>query len=327
MRVDPDIFDKALEKLWIHRGAVLDFAENATRGQSDWRDSYLAHGEQKRAQIELVIRFASSNQCRMSSLVRHFGDLTDGRTACGICDFCAPTECVAQQFRSATPVEREALVRVVEALRGGTVKSTGKLHGGLYPQAEINRDDFEEILGAMARAGLVRLADAVFEKDGKSIPYRKVGLTRTGQAVEEDTPLDFVMKEIAAAPVASKRKKGKKAAKPAKAARKTKSGSTRLAPVKAVQGVKAVRTPIAPPPPPSEEAVNPKLEEALRKWRLNEAKRLGVPAFRILTDRALRAIATDRPITAAQLLAIPGMGIATVEKYGHQLYRILNTVT
>ena len=29
-------------------------------------------------------------------------------------------------------------------------------------------------------------------------------------------------------------------------------------------------------------------------------------------------------VTAAELLSIPGIGIATVEKYGHQLYRILN---
>ena len=33
LRMDPDIFDKALEKLWIHGGAVLDFAENVSRGQ------------------------------------------------------------------------------------------------------------------------------------------------------------------------------------------------------------------------------------------------------------------------------------------------------
>jgi len=52
---------------------------------------------------------------------------------------------------------------------------------------------------------------------------------------------------------------------------------------------------------------------------------LGVPAFRILTDRALRAMATNRPVTAAELLAIPGIGIATVEKYGRQFYRILNS--
>ena len=68
----------------------------------------------------------------------------------------------------------------------------------------------------------------------------------------------------------------------------------------------------------------PKLEKALRDWRLAEAKRLGVPAFRILTDRALHAIAANRPVTAAELLAIPGVGISTVEKYGHKLYAILN---
>ena len=30
--MDEDIFDKALEKLWIHKGAVVDFAENVSLG-------------------------------------------------------------------------------------------------------------------------------------------------------------------------------------------------------------------------------------------------------------------------------------------------------
>ncbi len=84
MRMDPDLFDKALEKLWIHGGAVLDYAENVSAGQGQWRESYIAHGEQKRAQIDQMIRYAETNQCRMSTLVRHFGDLADGQTACGI---------------------------------------------------------------------------------------------------------------------------------------------------------------------------------------------------------------------------------------------------
>ena len=97
--MDSDLFDKALEKLWIHGGAVLDYAENVSAGQGQWRESYIAHGEQKRAQIEHMIRFASANQCRMSSLVRHFGDLADGQTACGICDFCAPAVGAGLIFR------------------------------------------------------------------------------------------------------------------------------------------------------------------------------------------------------------------------------------
>ena len=65
------------------------------------------------------------------------------------------------------------------------------------------------------------------------------------------------------------------------------------------------------------------MEEALRAWRLSEARKRGVPAFRIFTDKALHAIAERRPATAAELLAIPGIGISAIEKYGQQIYRIL----
>ena len=177
---------------------MVDFAENVSRGHDQWRESYIAQGEQKRAQIDQMIRYAESNQCRMATLVRHFGDLADGQKPCGICDFCAPAQCAAQRFRTATEAEHTALLRVVAALRSGGAKSTGKLHGELCPNREMSRDAFEEVLGAMARAGLVHLSDAVFEKDGKQIPYRKVSLTRAGYAVDERTPVEFIMKDTAA---------------------------------------------------------------------------------------------------------------------------------
>ena len=62
----------------------------------------------------------------------------------------------------------------------------------------------------------------------------------------------------------------------------------------------------------------------LKEWRRVQAQKLGVPAFRIMSDRVLLAIAQNQPRSAAELLAIPGIGIATVEKYGAQLYQILN---
>jgi superfamily II DNA helicase RecQ len=55
---------------------------------------------------------------------------------------------------------------------------------------------------------------------------------------------------------------------------------------------------------------------------LREARRLGVPAFRIFTDQAMRALAQARPQTAAELLSVPGIGISTVEKYGREIYGI-----
>src|SRR5207253_2698866 len=58
-----------------------------------------------------------------------------------------------------------------------------------------------------ARAGLVRLADAVFEKDGKQIPYRKVSLTHAAYAVDEQTPVAFIIKDLALASATGKNKK------------------------------------------------------------------------------------------------------------------------
>jgi superfamily II DNA helicase RecQ len=305
MRMDPDLFDKALEKLWTHGGAVLDYAENVSIGQGQWRESYIAHGERKRAQIDQVIRYAETNQCRMSTLVRHFGDVADGQTACGICDFCAPADCVAQRFRTATEAERAALFQVLTALRSGEQKSTGKLHAELFPGGEISRDAFEEVLGAMARAGLTRLSDAVFEKDGKQIPYRTVRLTPVGRAANEATPIEFIMKDTAASPAKRKRKK--------KAAAKVKQSRSAVK-AKKVATPKLKRTPAG---------ADTRVEEALRAWRLTEARRRSIPAFRIFTDQVLRAIAKMRPASAAELLAIPGIGISAVEKYGRQIYRIL----
>jgi DNA topoisomerase-3 len=306
LRMKADIFDNALEKLWIQGGAVMDFAENVSCGQPQWRKSYIAHGEQKRAQIDLVIRYAESNQCRMSALVHHFGDLADGQTACGICDFCAPAQCVAQRFRTATEAERTALFRVIAALRGGDTKSTGRLHGELCPNGAMSRDAFEEVLGAMARAGLVRLSDAVLEKDGKQIPYRKVSLTRAAHAVDGQTPIAFTIKDFAPASATGKnkkraatREKRKRAERPEKVVRQKPASSAQHA------------------------GSGSRIEAALREWRLAEARRRGVPAFRIFSDRALKAMASGRPGTARELLGISGIGMTTVEKYGQQIYRIV----
>jgi len=188
----------------------VDFAENVSRGHDAWREPYLAQGEHKRQQIERMIRYAESHQCRMVSVVRHFGDFADGEKPCGICDSCAPTDCQAQRFRSATPAEHEAALRVAADLRSAGGKSTGKLYARLFPYQEMSRADFENLLGGMARAGILRLDDAVFEKDGRQVPYRTARLTPAGQEVDARNPLELVMKDRE--PPATRRKRRKKAA-------------------------------------------------------------------------------------------------------------------
>jgi DNA topoisomerase-3 len=168
----------------------------------------------------------------------------------------------------------------------------------------MSRDAYEDVLGAMARASLARLSDAVFEKGGKQIPYRTVRLTPAGRAADETTPIEFIMKD-SVAPSTKRKRKRKTPTSP-----KRRTGTV-------------VKQPAAPKMKRAPVAADSRVEEALRTWRLLEARRRGVPAFRIFNDQALRAIAQTRPATAAELLAVPGIGISAVEKYGRQIYRIL----
>ena len=289
-RLGSEAFDKALEKLWIHGGATIDFAENVTAGHDRWRETYEAQANQKRQQIDLILRYAESNECRMAALVRHFGDLAGARQPCGICDFCAPADCVGQQFRAATADETACAAQVLAALRRGP-KSSGRLHTELHAEGGMTRDAFEELLGGMARAGLIRLADATFEKDGRTIPFRKVYL------LEEREQFEIRMKVNIEAPAGRGRRRKRRATAKGAGAGKTAK--------------------------PAKSAPRSDIESALRNWRLAEAKRRGVPAFRVFTDRTLEAMVSARPATVEGLLSIPGIGIGTVQKYGAQLYRLL----
>jgi DNA topoisomerase-3 len=61
------------------------------------------------------------------------------------------------------------------------------------------------------------------------------------------------------------------------------------------------------------------LVASLRAWRLTEAQKKRVPAFRILTNRALVAIAQARPQSAQALRGVPGVGPKVVQTYSAQL--------
>jgi DNA topoisomerase-3 len=147
----------------------------------------------------------------------------------------------------------------------------------------------------------------VFEKDGKAIPYRKAHLTLTGRQADEQTPIAFVIKDTIA-PVERRRKS---AATTGSNSKKQK----RISKEHAATGTET-QNPGA--------VINTRTEEALRVWRLAEAKRRNVPAFRIFNDQALRQMATIRPTTDRTLLGISGIGANTVRKYGAQIFRIIN---
>jgi DNA helicase-2/ATP-dependent DNA helicase PcrA len=64
--------------------------------------------------------------------------------------------------------------------------------------------------------------------------------------------------------------------------------------------------------------------ERLRGWRTSAAK--GKPAYTVLTDEALRSLATTLPDTEATLARVKGIGPVKLERYGDELLALMGEV-
>ncbi|HEY2000817.1 MAG TPA: HRDC domain-containing protein, partial [Acidobacteriaceae bacterium] len=301
LRMDADVFEKALEKLYIHGAVTVTYDDQVSLGSDagNWRKTYRSQADHRRLQLDLVARYAEGHACRMSSLVAHFGDTADSRHLCGHCDFCSPERAIAQSFRGLTAQEEQAARGILKSLRRGPSPSTGRLYKELYPREDLSRNDFDAVLGALAAAGLLRIEDASFEKDGKPVNYRKAALTREGENYVEGGPLDLSLRERDAA-----KKNTRKQRKSEKISKNTPEKNT----------------PDKPPVALSPESAA--LEQRLKEWRLAIAKKEGKPAFFVFGDSVLRSIAQARPRNLTALAAIHGVGAAKLERFGADVCRL-----
>lgn len=288
-RISMDDFEKALEKLWIHGGVRGVTEDQLTKGHDAWQAPYEAQRRLRVEQLALMARFAESAQCRMLSLVKHFGDQTDTLEPCGQCDVCNPSGCIAATFEPPTMGEVTVLSEVVARLKALPGQSMGRLCKEVLGDAPEARPQFERLVRGLARAGQLRLDDAVFEKDGQSIPYQRLYVI--GAA---DPKRALLAPKSRPAP----ERRGRA---PQKKGRRTK---------------RAFRTPAVELP---STGANAHLVETLRAWRLGEAKRRRVPAFRVLTNRALVAVAEARPTSEQALLKVKGLGPKVLQQSGAQL--------
>jgi DNA topoisomerase-3 len=302
LHMDPEIFEQALEKLWIHGGANIDPEENVRRGGDDWAGPYRKQREYRLEQIEQMGRFVESSGCRMSALVRYFGDRADSGRPCGKCSICAPETGVAQSHRAPTPLEQSVMGRVLDDLLRENNVPTGRLHDTLFPSGGMDRREFEQLLEALSRASLVRINEHDFEKGGRTIHYRRVDLTDAGMRRIGSSMEDVRVIEVPSTKH-QKRKKSKLAAPAA--------------------GLQNSAIDIPPSPSAGRDKPDMTVAEALRTWRLSQARIMGLPAFRVFSDKVLHAIATDLPANEDQLLAVKGVGPAMLKKYGASILGVI----
>ena len=69
---------------------------------------------------------------------------------------------------------------------------------------------------------------------------------------------------------------------------------------------------------------HPDLEEELVAWRRKKAREFNYPAYLILQQKVLLAIADKRPVTEEELLSIPGFGKGLFARYGQEILAITN---
>jgi ATP-dependent DNA helicase RecQ len=283
LMMDRDIVAKSLEKLASQGAAQFDIGGNVRRsGTTDWQTGYQQQVDFRRAQIDRMMAFAETQQCRMTALIRHFGDTADAHRPCGHCDFCAPSAASAQPFVEPSQAQEKDLRTILRALDGQS-KATGRLHSDLALTPD--RKVFDNLLEGLARAGLITLSSETFiNPEGKTIPYKKASLTHEGRELGSNEPLGVLLRSESPAP-----------AKPAKKA-KAKASSAALT---------ANYTP-----------AQTALEARLRAWRKDEAAKTGKPAFMVFGDAALAAIVHRNPQTLPELLQVPGIGPAKADLYG-----------
>jgi DNA topoisomerase-3 len=307
---DPDDFERALEKLWIHGGAVIDPEGNVSRGRDTWRGSYLAQQQHRLAQLAEMTRLAQARECRMLYMVRHFGDQEDSGEACGTCDVCHPDGCLVRSFRPPKPEEQEILAQALDLLRQENGLTTGQLFR-LVNGAEkgFDRRAFERLLGGLVRAGLVRITEESFEKRGELIHFQRTHLTREGF---ESRPDEIAGISLTEEPRSAKKKR--------KAKKKT---AAKAAPA---QGKAASKRKARPEPPSIDgplSAEDEALVAALKGWRLAEARKRRRPAFTIFPDRTLMALVVAKPVDEEELLAVPGIGPGIAKQYGAQILELI----
>jgi ATP-dependent DNA helicase RecQ len=263
--------------------------------------------------------FAETAQCRMTALIQHFGDTTDGNRPCGHCDFCSPERATAQTFRQPSGQEERQLRSILRALDGGQSRATGKLHTDLA--LGIDRKQFDAYLNALTRAGLVALtSDSFTNAEGNLISFKRASLTHEGRTLDDGEDLGVLLpaEDTSTSPA---RKRSRSTSSHSSSSSRSSSGVSSRRQLSGSSDVSSrpkrseVEGPASQPLTPRQQ----QLEKALRDWRKAEAAKTGKPAFLVFGDTVLHNIVRAHPSTLVELQSVSGIGPEKSDLYGAQI--------
>ena len=254
-------------------------------------DESVAGEEQKRVErskLDALLAWCETVACRRALLLRYF---SEEASACGNCDTCLDPP----ELWDGTVAAQKAMSA---ALRTGQRFGAGHL-------IDVLRGKATEKVQQFGHADLPTFgAGAELDEAGWRSVFRQ--LLAAGLLQADAQAYGALRLMDAARPVL----KGEATLSLRKQARRMASKKSAPATRRSGDG-------------PALAAADAPLFDALRAWRAGLAREQGVPAYVILHDKTLRELAARRPADVADLLDIPGIGQAKVERYGEALLRLL----
>jgi len=270
--------------------------------------------EEKRARDErklaMMLKYVDHKGCRHHFVLAYFGD-TQAPRRCAACDNCLAR---AHTHLRAPNAEERVLVqkvlsgvarldgrfgrgRVVQMLTGSQAREVIEAGLDCYSTYGIlsaySSDYVWGVLEGLIGAGCV---------DVSTGEYPTVRLTALGRAVMRDQKVVELAWPEMEQPMVNKRS--------ARALQREIMDKVRERRLEQENGADDAR-----------------LEATLRAWRRQRAGEMGVPAYRIFPDTALKLLAQHRPSNHIELLSIKGLGPAKVRQFGAEVLSIIKGIT
>jgi ATP-dependent DNA helicase RecQ len=264
-----------------------------------------------------LIRWVEGGSCRHDAILRYFGDEAETLDGCGRCDVCRALRDDGES------VDAETVTLIVRKALSGAARVHGRF--GFQTAVKLVHGDSDPRL---ERSGLTRVPTfgnlkehpvewliALFRRcvtagwisfSGSERPV--VVLTEDGRAVMKgQRPVRLLLPPSERA---------------TRAGRLRDAGPTATQPVAAPTGA-ASPPRVAGTAAPELDMAATLLFEALRRHRLDVARREGIAPFIVASDRTLRDIARIRPRTLDELQLAHGIGEQKAGRYGAGLLEVV----
>ncbi len=249
-----------------------------------------------------LMRWAEGGSCRHDAILRYFGDEEETLSGCGRCDVCLNMDDGHGESEEVTTIVRKALCGVARVHGRFGIHLAAKLLCGTDDErlewsglgktptfgtlSEYDEDWLLKLLRRCVTAGWV---------DFRGGQRPVVVVTEEGQdVIHERRPARLLLPPERTTPVAAKGSR-----------RRTSPGRDDDGSVLDEKGTEVF--------------------EALRKWRLETARKEHVPPYVVASDRTLRDIASTRPAHEDDLTLAHGIGPAKLEKYGAAILGVVAT--